>query len=117
MVAIYKLKFGAERTLKNGEKEGKETLEEERVRGDCVKLINIHYSNIDVNIYACIYQMWYVKQHRSRLGRACLPGLRLAGSTRTSLLSHPDRPDTRCIAIETRGIILTANNRLYKATG
>ena len=25
-----------------GEKEGKETLEEERVRGDCVKLINIH---------------------------------------------------------------------------
>ena len=25
-----------------GEKEGKETLEEERVRGDCAKLINIH---------------------------------------------------------------------------
>ena len=25
-----------------GEKEGKETLEEERVMGDCVKLINIH---------------------------------------------------------------------------
>ena len=25
-----------------GEKEGKETLEEERVRGDCVMLINIH---------------------------------------------------------------------------
>ena len=25
-----------------GEKEGKETLEEERDRGDCVKLINIH---------------------------------------------------------------------------
>ena len=24
------------------EKEGKETLEEKRVRGDCIKLINIH---------------------------------------------------------------------------
>ena len=61
-----------------GEKEGKETLEGERVRGDCIKLINIRYtySHIDVNIYTCIYQMWYVKQHRSRLDRACLPGLR-----------------------------------------
>ena len=34
--------WSGENVEEKGEKEKKETLEEERVRGDCIKLINIH---------------------------------------------------------------------------